>query len=101
MAAKGYWLARININDKGLYEEYRKRNAVPFNKYGGRFLVRGGPSETVFGNSYQHNVVIEFDSYAQALACYRSPEYQDAAQFLKKGCDVELVIVDGYSGPQP
>ena len=36
-----------------------------------------------------------------ALACYRSPEYQDAAQFLKRGCEVDLVIIPGYDGAQP
>ncbi len=99
--AKGYWIARVTINDRAAYDEYRKRNAVAFAKYGGRFIVRGGTFECVFGTSRQHNVVLEFPSYEAALACYRSPEYQDASQFLKKGCDVDLVISEGYEGAQP
>jgi uncharacterized protein (DUF1330 family) len=46
-------------------------------------------------------VVIEFPSHDAAIACYRSPEYQDAMQYLKAGCDVDLVIIGGYDGPQP
>jgi uncharacterized protein (DUF1330 family) len=101
MAQKGYWIAGVTVKDQGAYDEYRKRNAIAFAKYGGKFLVRGGPSETIFGVSHPHSVVIEFPSYDAALACYRSAEYQDALQYLKRGCDVDLVISAGYDGPQP
>ena len=97
---KGYWIARVTINDPAAYDEYRRRNAVAFAKYGARFIVRGA-GECVFGTSRAHNVVIEFPSHDAALACYMSPEYRDASQFLKKGCDVDLVIADGYEGAQP
>ncbi|MFZ1206718.1 MAG: DUF1330 domain-containing protein [Pseudolabrys sp.] len=50
-------------------------NAVPFNKYGGKFLTRGGKSEMVEGKFRSRVVLIEFPSFEAALACYRSPEY--------------------------
>ena len=98
---KGYWIARLDINDQVAYDEYRKRNAIAFAKFGGKFLVRGGSFHQVVGDGRQHNVVIEFPSHDAAIACYRSPEYQDAVQYLKAGCDVDLVIIGGYDGPQP
>ena len=98
---KGYWIARLNIHDQIAYEEYRKRNAIAFARFGGKFLIRGGPFHAVVGESRQHNVVIEFPSHDAAIACYRSPEYQDAIQYLKAGCEVDLVIIGGYDGPQP
>src|SRR5262249_1889774 len=98
---KGYWIARLDINDQAAYDEYRKRNALAFAKFGGKFLVRGGSFHQVVGDGRQHNVVIEFPSHDAAIACYRSPEYQDAVQYLKAGCDVDLVIIGGYDGPQP
>lgn len=98
---KGYWIASLNINDQGAYEEYRSRNAAAFAKHGGKFLVRGGPHETPIGRSREHNVVLEFPTHEAALACFRSPEYQEASQYLKKGCEVDLVIIAGYDGPQP
>ena len=98
--AKGYWIARVTVNDAAAYEEYRRRNAVAFAKFGGRFIVRGGTFECVFGTSRPHNVVLEFPSYQAALACYHSPEYQNASAFLKKGCEVDLVIADGYDDTQ-
>lgn len=99
--AKGYWIARVTVNDQGLYDEYRRRNAVAFAKYGAKFIVRGGAFETVYGTSRQHNVVLEFPSYDAARACFQSPEYQDASQFLKRGCEVDLVISEGYEDAQP
>ena len=98
---KGYWIARLNVHDQIAYEEYRKRNAIAFGLFGGKFLVRGGPFHAVIGEGRQHNVVIEFPSHDAAIACYRSPEYQDAIQYLKAGCEVDLVIIGGYDGLQP
>lgn len=99
--AKGYWIGRVTVNNQADYDEYRRRNAVAFAKYGAKFIVRGGACKSVFGTPRPHNVVLEFPTYAAALACYESPEYQDATQFLKKGCDVDLVIIEGYEGAQP
>lgn len=101
MAAKGYWLARVTVNNQADYAEYRKRNAAAFAKFGGRFIVRGGRAENAFGTARPHNVVLEFPSYQAALDCFNSPEYQAASQFLKRGCDSDLVIAEGYDGPQP
>ena len=97
--AKGYWLARLEIKDKDTFAEYRKRNAAPLAKFGGRFLVRGGRAETVFGPARAENVVIECDSYRQAVACFHSAEYQAAARYLKQSCEVEFVIAEGVGGP--
>jgi uncharacterized protein (DUF1330 family) len=98
--AKGYWIARVTVNDQAGYDEYRRRNAVAFAKYGAKFVVRGG-GKSVFGTSRQHNVVLEFPTHEAALACFDSPEYKDATQYLKKSCDVDLVIAEGYEGAQP
>ena len=94
--AKGYWLARLDIIDRDSFAEYRKRNAAPIAKFGGRFLVKDGRAETMLGPTRGANVVIEFDNYDQAVACFHSTEYQAAAQYLERSCSViEFVIVEG------
>ncbi len=94
--AKGYWLARLNIKDRGAFGEYRKRNAAPIARFGGKFIVKGGKAEAKLGPAVAENVVIEFDSYEQAVACFHSDEYQAATQYLKQSADViEFVIVEG------
>ncbi len=98
---KAYWIARLDITDDASYVEYRKLNGIAFGKYGAKFLVRGEVAENVIGTARKHNVVIEFESLEQARACYKSAEYQAAKVYLAKVGQTELVIVEGYDGPQP
>jgi uncharacterized protein (DUF1330 family) len=99
--AKGYWLARVDVTDPEGYKGYVAANAEAFRKYRGHFLVRGGPFENPEGSSRSRNVVIAFPSYQAALDCWRSPEYQAAAKLRLAASVVDLVIVEGYDGPQP
>ncbi len=63
--------------------------------------MRGPAGKVVKGLARKHNVVIEFESYEQAVACYESPEYQAALEHLQHVGPIDLVIVPGYDGPQP
>ena len=98
---KAYWIARVDVYDAEAYKAYVAANAEPFAKYGARFLVRGGASERMEGGSRSRNVVIEFKDMETALACYRSPEYQRALALRLPVSRADLVIVEGYDGPQP
>ncbi len=64
-------------------------------------MVRAGKFECVEGGSRSRNVVIEFPDYAAALACYRSPEYQANIKVRQPHAIADLVVVEGYDGPQP
>lgn len=99
--AKGYWIAHVDVKDATVYEEYRKRNGVAFAKFGARFLVRNGENTIAEGSLKSRHVVIEFDSYEKALACYHSPEYQEATSYRLPVSSGDLVIISGYDGPQP
>jgi uncharacterized protein (DUF1330 family) len=46
-------------------------------------------------------VVIEFPSYQAALDCWNSPEYQAAIQLREAVSTTDLVVIEGYDGPQP
>jgi uncharacterized protein (DUF1330 family) len=99
--AKGYWIARLDVTDQAAYDSYRSLNSIAFAKFGGRFIVRGGPFERRSGGSRTHNVVIEFPTLEAAQDCYASPEYQAAYVYLSKVGPVDLVIIGGYDGAQP
>lgn len=99
--AKGYWIARVDVRDPEAYKEYVAANAEPFAKYGARFVVRGGRFEAVEGRARERNVVLEFPSYQAALDCYRSPEYARAKALRQNASEGDLVIIEGYDGPQP
>ena len=99
--AKGYWLARIDIHDAEGYKDYVALNQEPIAAHGGRFLVRGGPHETPEGTARDRNVVIEFPSYQAARDCFYSDGYQRALAVRQRHSTGDVVIVEGYEGPQP
>ena len=99
--AKGYWVGRVAVNDPETYKKYVEANAAAFKKYGARFVVRGGKYEVVSGEGRDRNVVIEFKDFDTALACYNSPEYQHAIAVRGASADVDLIVIEGYEGPQP
>jgi uncharacterized protein (DUF1330 family) len=49
----------------------------------------------VEGEGRARNVIIEFDSFERAVACYRSPEYQAAVAIRQRCADGEIVVVEG------
>jgi uncharacterized protein (DUF1330 family) len=99
--AKGYWIGRVDVNNEEGFKPYAAANPAIFKKYGGRYVVRGGKFESPEGTARSRSVVIEFPDYAAALACYRSPEYQANIRLRQPHSTVDLVVVEGYDGPQP
>jgi uncharacterized protein (DUF1330 family) len=98
---KGYWIVRVDVNNPEGYKAYIAANAEAFRKYGAQFVVRGGKYESVEGKSRERNVVIEFKDYDTALACYRSPEYARAIKMREGKSTADIIVIEGYDGPQP
>lgn len=99
--AKGYWIAHVDITDPERYKDYIAANGVAFAKYGAKFVVRAGKSELIAGQLDGRHVVIEFADYDTAVACYHSPEYQAAARIRDEASTANVIIIEGYDGPQP
>ncbi len=97
MAKKGYWMAHVRITNPERYKDYAAANAAAFKKYNARFLVRGGDAVVAAGTlGERRHVVIEFDSFETAKACYHSPEYQAAAKIRDEASTAEIIVVEGY-----
>ena len=99
--SKGYWIVRVDIADPEKYKAYVAANAEPLRKHGARFLVRAGAFENPEGASRTRNAVIEFPTYRAALDCWKSPEYQQAMKLRQPVSTIDLIIIEGYEGPQP
>lgn len=99
--AKGYWIARVDVHDEEGYKPYSAANPAIFAKFNARFIVRGGPFDAPEGTARSRNVVIEFPDLATAKACYNSPEYQANLKIRQAHSLAELIIIEGYDGPQP
>ncbi len=92
---KAYWIVRVSVTNHEQYPEYLAAARPAFEKFGARFMVRGGRFEAMEGSSRERNVVVEFEDYDTALACYRSPEYQAAKTIRNANADADFVIVEG------
>jgi uncharacterized protein (DUF1330 family) len=91
-----YWVARSRVVDPVEYKKYTDRIPALFAKYGGRVLARGGRFQVMEGpDTFRRFVVVEFDTFEQAVTCFQSPEYDEAAAFRRDGAgEVETFIVE-------
>lgn len=92
---KGYWIARVSVTDPDQYRLYAEEAPRAFARFGARILARGGRHEALEGEARPRNVVIEFASFEDAVACYRSPEYQAARAKRIGAGEAEVVVVEG------
>ncbi len=92
---KGYWIARVTVTDPDTYKLYAEAAPKAFKKYNAQVLARGGQCEQLEGEGRPRNVVIEFPTYEDALACYNSAEYQAARQHRVEAGVAEIVVVEG------
>lgn len=95
MSRKGYWMVMVSVSNPDAYPAYVAANAAAFAKFGAKFLVRGGRHENPEGATGTRHVVIEFESFEIALACYNSPEYQEALPLRLANSTAHFAIVEG------
>jgi uncharacterized protein (DUF1330 family) len=93
-----YAIAEVEVTDPAQFEEYRKLVPATIEKYGGRYLVRGG---TVDGKEGGWNpkrlVVLEFPSMDAARRWYGSPEYAPVLAMRLKSARSRVVLVEGVA----
>lgn len=99
--SKGYWIVRVDVTDQEQFKKYAAANTDAFKKYGAKFLVRAGQFTVPEGTTRARNTIVEFPSYQAALDCWNSPEYQAALKLRLSASNMDLVIIEGYEGPQP
>ena len=92
-----YWIVRCHITDAVEYGKYIQLAGPAIEKHGGRYLVRGGEQVEVEGQGFERTVLVEFDSFDQAKACYQSEEYQIAFRVQENAANRLVVIVEGAS----
>ncbi|HWK65753.1 MAG TPA: DUF1330 domain-containing protein [Rhizobiaceae bacterium] len=93
---KAYWIAHVDVRDAEGYKDYVATAKPAFERYGAKFLARGGAYEAMEGRGRGRNVVIEFPSFEAAKNCYESPEYQAAKAIRQKHAEAEMIIVEGF-----
>jgi uncharacterized protein (DUF1330 family) len=97
MMPKGYWIARVDVDDLEKYKEYVAAGAEAYAKYGAVALARGGRSAVLEGEARSRNVIWEFPTFEAAVDCYNSVEYQSARRLREGIATGEFVVVEGVS----
>ena len=91
-----YLVADLDIKDTAGFEEYRKLVPATIQKYGGRYLVRGGQLEKLEGEwQPKRLVILEFPSLEQAKRWYNSEEYRGPKALRFKTAKTNLILVEG------
>jgi uncharacterized protein (DUF1330 family) len=91
-----YVIVQIEIENAATYAEYVKLVPPSIAAYGGRFLVRGGKTETLEGAwSPKRLVMLEFDSVEQAKKWWASPEYAGAKAMRQRSAKTEMIVAEG------
>lgn len=88
------WIAHVNVTDPQAYGEYAKLAGPAIAAHGGVFLARGSRYVQLEGNDRARNVVARFPSVEDAVACYRSDQYQAALEHARNAAERDLVIVE-------
>ena len=92
----GYIVVDVEITDPDEYQTYTKQTLATIERYGGKFLVRGGNSEALEGEwKPKRLVIIEFPSVEQAKAWYDSPEYSSIIGIRHRSANSKMLLVQG------
>ncbi|APG87945.1 hypothetical protein SAMCCGM7_pC0746 (plasmid) [Sinorhizobium americanum CCGM7] len=93
----GYWIVKGGpIKDQDALKAY---NDIFFTSIAQRYKVEviagRGQVETVEGPDFPRQLILRFNSYEAALACYHDAEYQASLDLAARACDREMSIVEG------
>lgn len=93
---KAYVIVDVKINDPQRYEDYKKLTPASLKPFDGKFIVRGGSSETLEGDWQPGRiVVIEFPSLEKAKAWWSSDLYAPAKALRQATAFTKMIVVEG------
>ena len=91
-----YFIIHINVTNKENYELYKNKVTPIVEKFGGKYIVRGGKYEKVEGSwPYQRTVVLEFPTYEMVKKWHESEEYKPIKKIREENAECNAIIIDG------
>ncbi len=92
-----YLIVKVSVDDPARLKAYQEATPPIIAKHKGKFIVRGGETETLEGpEDRRRTVILEFPSLAEAKAYYHSPEYAEARKLRDGIGNFDVMIVDGF-----
>ena len=91
-----YVIVEMDIVDPVGYEEYKKLAGATVEKHGGRYIVRGGPVETLEGDwNPKRIVILEFESMQRAKEWLNCEEYHEPRKMRHRTAKTKMILVEG------
>lgn len=93
---KAYWVSVYRtISDPEKLAAYNKLAGPAVQAGGGRTVARGGRVAAYDAGIAERTVLVEFDSFEQALGARESEAYREALTALSDGVERDFRIVEG------
>lgn len=90
----GLWIAHVDVTDEEKYGRYVAGATDAIAAHGGTFIARGGRYEQMEGQDHARNVVVRFETFEAAVACYHSEEYQAIVGLGIEGSNRSVMVVE-------
>jgi uncharacterized protein (DUF1330 family) len=91
-----YVIVEIDIVDPAGYEEYKKLAGATVEKYGGKYVARGGKAEVLEGDwQPKRIVVLQFDSMQRAKDWLHCEEYREPRKMRHRTARTNMILVEG------
>lgn len=91
-----YVVLDVEVQDPKVYEQYKELAPPAIAAYGGRYLARGGRTQTLEGGwKPSRLVILEFPTAEKARAWWDSPEYAAARKVRQTCARTEMVLIEG------
>ena len=91
-----YIIVEIEILDPVGYEEYKKLAGATVEKYGGKYIVRGGKTEVLEGNRQPERIVVlEFESAQRAKEWLNCEEYREPRKMRHRTAKTNMILLEG------
>jgi uncharacterized protein (DUF1330 family) len=95
-----YIIVEIDILDPVGYEEYKNLAGATVEKYGGKYIVRGGKAEVLEGDwQPKRIVVLEFESAQRAKEWLNGEEYREPRKMRHRTARTNMILVEGLATP--
>jgi uncharacterized protein (DUF1330 family) len=94
-----YMIAQVDVTDPEKFDAYRALVPGTLEKYGGKYIVRGGDMAVLEGDMpFPRVVVIQFPDLDSIKRWHASEEYAGPLAMRQASSDSVLIGVDGYDG---
>lgn len=91
-----YVVVDINVTDPVRYEDYKRLAAPTVELYGGKYIARGGKTQTLEGDwAPTRLVILEFEGMEQAKNWLNSTEYSEARRLRHETAVSNMVVIEG------